>query len=529
MKIGVIVDCLTIPRWSLEALSRLAHCDEFVIYNCTNTPPSKKRFKHAAYYALNLVSIRNRLTRAVPVESLPNIRATVDFEAEQDGMWQRLPQSLLDRIVDDRPAVLIKLGMSLLRIPEPILLAPPILSYHHGDPELFRGRPAGFWELMTGERVMGQMVQILSNKLDAGRVVAFAETKVWANSYRTTLIETYRHSPFLLEAGVRNAVAGVELPKSATGKLYRLPGNLTVLRFCAKLARGTAARLLEGAFFEKAWRISSAPAEPARIASHPQAAIAGRAEWKTPELPEGYAFLADPFFHPNGDGLLVEGLARATDHGEILHMSGGRLARISPVTRHYSYPGCVTEEGEHYVVPETADWSPQRIYRLVGDRLEDVAEMKLPGAPRLLDPTLHRSDGTLFLFANVADEGDRVLRLWHSKSLFGAFEEHPASPIRISPVGARMAGSLALVDGRLLRFGQDFRGRYGDGLIIFGIDELDERSYRETHLGELHFPDVSGPHTLNFSGGEAVFDWYSNRFSLLAAVRRLRRARPKVR
>jgi hypothetical protein len=92
-----------------------------------------------------------------------------------------------------------------------------------------------------------------------------------------------------------------------------------------------------------------------------------------------------------------------------------------------------------------------------------------------------------------------------------------------------MAGSVMRAGSRLLRFGQDFRGRYGDGLVIFGIDELDEGSYRETLLGELRFGEVSGPHTINFKDGVAVFDWYSNRFSALAAVRRLRRARPKVR
>jgi hypothetical protein len=529
LKIGVIVDDLTIPRWSLDALLRVADGSEFVIYNCTNTPPSRKRLKHAAYYALNLFTVRNRLTRGVHIDSLPNVATTVDFEAEQEGLWQRLPPSLLHRIATDRPAVLIKLGMSLLRIPHQTLLEPPILSYHHGDPQRFRGRPAGFWELLGGERVMGQMVQILSNELDAGRVVAFAETKVWPNSYRATLMEAYRHSQFLLKTAIANAVAGVSLPKEATGKLYRLPTNLTVLKFGAKLLRATAARLVEGAFFEKAWRISTASADPHLILDRPSASIPQRSQWTTPELPPGYAFLADPFFHPEREGLLVEGLARATDHGEILHMTRDRLVRVSEPTRHYSYPGVVAEHRRHYVIPETADWSPQHIYRLDGDTLEDAGELRVPGSPRLLDPTLYRAGANLFLFANIADEGDRILRLWQSQSLFGAFEEHPASPIRISPVGARMAGSLTVVGDRLLRFGQDFRGRYGDGLIIFGIDELHEERYRETMLGELRFDEVSGPHTINFRDGVAVFDWYSNRFSALAAVRRLRRARPKVR
>jgi hypothetical protein len=84
---------------------------------------------------------------------------------------------LLDVLRNDEVAAIIKFGMGLLRIPSSEQLSVPILSYHHGDPAEFRGRPAGFYEMLAGRSVMGQVVQRLSNDLDAGDIVASARVE----------------------------------------------------------------------------------------------------------------------------------------------------------------------------------------------------------------------------------------------------------------------------------------------------------------------------------------------------------------
>ena len=85
-----------------------------------------------------------------------------------------------------------------------------------------------------------------------------------------------------------------------------------------------------------------------------------------------------------------------------------------------------------------------------------------------------------------------------------------------------MAGELLEADGALFRFGQSFTGAYGDGIFAFRVTELDELSYKEELLGEIRFEGVKGPHTLNFRDGTALFDWYRDRFSPLAWLRRLK-------
>jgi len=150
--------------------------------------------------------------------------------------------------------------MGLLRVPD--ALECRVLSYHHGDPRRFRGRPGGFYELLDDVPTVGQIVQIISNRLDSGAVVAFAETRAQPHSYRATMTEAYRLSPLLMRTAVRNCLSGKVLPIEPTGRNYRLPSNSTVVRFAAKVAATKMRRLIYGAFFEKAWEVASAEVSP---------------------------------------------------------------------------------------------------------------------------------------------------------------------------------------------------------------------------------------------------------------------------
>jgi hypothetical protein len=524
MKIAVFVDGMHVTRWQAAALRLGAGDGELIVYNCLNTRAAPRRAVHGLYYLLNLFTIRNPLTRMMPLsEAGVRTAPPVDFESEYEGAWQRLPEPLLDRIAADAPDVILKFGLSLLRVPDETRLAAPILSYHHGDPRRFRGRPAGFYETLQGERLMGQIVQILSNKLDAGRVVAFGETKVHPHSYRRTLVEAYRHSPLLVKRAIANATAGLSLEIPPTGKAYKLPGNATVARFVLGRLRRLAGRLVYGAFFEKAWSVSTAPAQAAEpLGDASLAGIADPSRWTTMRNPEGYTFLADPFFHPGGDGLLAEAMNGRSGRGEILHLKPGGHERLSDPHYHLSYPASLCWEGQHYVVPEIAEWSAARIFRLEGGALREEGFLDLPGEIRVVDPTLLVEHGRTWLFGNDLADGGDVLRLWTAPDPFGRFEEHPASPLLVSPEGGRMAGEIVRQSDALYRLGQDGSGDYGRGLIVFRIETLSADAYRETRIRTLSFDAVMGPHTLNFRGGEAAFDWYRQRFSLGAGLRRVR-------
>ena len=523
MKIGIIIDDGRVARWQARALREIAVGNDFVVYECTSSRSKRRIFAHALYYLLNLVSVRNRETAGVPLPDEVRIAERVSFTAEADGAWQRLPESLLRKIADHQPAVVLKFGMGLVRIPPAEQLACPILSYHHGNPGEYRGRPAGFYELLAGKSTLGQVVQVLTNQLDAGRLVNFAETKVHSDSYRKTLVEAYRCSPLILSHAIGNALAGHDLPISRNGKNHRLPGNLTVLRFLAKLLRAKIRRLCYGAFFEKAWRVAEAPLADGWSPRAPES-LCDERQWRTLPQPSCYGFLADPFHDPTGNGILAEAM-RHDGRGVIVRLEGSNVQQLQIHGGHCSFPASFVYGGRTFIVPETSGWSGLRLLELSATGTVDRGALRIPGDPRILDPILHLHDGAVFLFGNLAGEGDGVLRLWVAGTLFDTFAEHPDSPIRISPAGGRMGGLILAHDDSFYRVGQDSSRGYGDGLLLFHIDQLSRHGYRESDAASLRFREHRGPHTLNLRRSQLLFDYYDNRFSIFAGVRRLKQRR----
>ena len=521
----LITDGLTVHEWQRRALAALPTGDKITVFACTNTRLKRQYAKHFLYYVLNTLAVRNPLTRQVPLGDLDGrLVEAVSFESEWDGNWQRLPAEIAAAFSKIGAVAVLKFGMGLMRVPDGVSM--PILSYHHGDPDHYRGRPAGFYEMVNGAPIMGQMIQSISNRLDAGEVLAFAETRVMPHSWRATLMESFRHSPLLLNQAIANALTGARIPKARNGKNYRLPSNCTVAMHVARAGWSFAKRIAYGLLAEKNWRVAviETPGNALDLATSTKP-FPALSTWHNLETPSGYTFLADPFFAPDG-GLLVEALEAHSGRGALLHIELGGATKLNQAAGHHSYPFVVEEGGQHYCVPEIADWSPPMIYPLEGGgvKLGAPVALDIPDASGITDPTFLRHNGKLWLFGNRKTEGSNVLRLWSADSLFGRFIEHPQSPIRISSNGGRMGGNCLSNDGKLYRLGQNFEVDYGDGISVFEITQLDAEHYAERYVGGLRFTDVKGPHSFNVSddGNKVVFDWYSNRYTPMAGIRRLR-------
>lgn len=523
IRVGVITDGADVPRFGLEALNALSGCDSVTVFACTNTRFSRKPFRHGAYYLLNLLTLRNRWTRPVPLDSgAKRVERVVEFESDWEGAWQSLPGTVVDEIRESGFDVVVKLGMGLLRIPPPERLPVPILSWHHGDPDHYRGRPAGYWEMVDGRSVIGQIVQVLGNRLDGGKVVAFAETRVLPYSYRGTLTEAFGHSSLLINEAVRNALAGTYLAKPGTGRNYRLPSNAGVAAFVLRMAWQSVKRAAYGATIEKKWKVSTARIGPDATAGLVEGSAFPAADgWRTIPTGRRYAYYADPFFSEQPPGILVEAFERKSGMGELVLVEGESQRRISEGRNHYSYPSTIRLEGRQLILPEIAEWSSTRLFELVGERLSEVGPLRVAGEPRIADPTLIEHEGHFYLFGSPMAQGTNVLALWTAASLDSVFQPHPNSPLRISPQGGRMAGALLRLDGRLIRFGQSFERFYGDGIVAFEVEALTPETYRERRIGEIRFRDRIGPHTLNARDGELVFDWYRHALDPLVGLRRL--------
>lgn len=518
-RVAVLYDGKALHPWQVEAIQIIPPDYEIYYLVCDDHGGQKRNFRaHFAYYLLNIFSVKRAAGGLVswpaPEDSLQVFKCSPTYQ----GMWASLPDEAIAWLRKSKVDAVLKFGLSLLRISEAL---PPILSYHHGNPAKYRGRPAGYYEVRAGEPFCGQIVQQLSNELDAGRVLAASETKVHRHSWKKTLAEAYSLSPFLLPQALKALDEGREIAIDKNGKNFRLPSNADVIKFVLVMMRHAVARLFYGAFFEKRWSVS-------RILDYPfERLVEGYLPAKDDlekgliPTPRKFTFLADPFFY-SSEELLVEALDRKNGKGTILSISADETETILLADRkvHFSYPGCIEHDGVNYIVPETASSGCTTIFEYTPDGLKPVRRLDVD-ANGLLDPTIFKQKDGIYLFANRNEEGPSILRLWFATDLFGKFIEHPLSPIRTSARGARMGGAIISDGKKVFRFGQDFQTSYGDGLIAYEILTLSQTSYSERQVSEIRFEHCKGPHTIASCGNAYAFDYYKESFSILAGFRRL--------
>lgn len=514
LKAALILDDLSLTRWQQQALEAAAgQLDIRVVLSCRNTRNKKNYLRHFFYYALNLASLRNRLTARAAFDAPAPVH---EFDSIYEGSWQRIPPEIVQQLRAHDIEVVIKFGMSLLRIDD-TLAALPIFSFHHGDPTEFRGRPAGFYELLTRRERVGTIVQTISNKLDAGKVWAIGHSKVHHHSYRKTALGFYGNSKHLLAKALVNHRRGQPVDIEPNGPIHRLPGNAVVLKFACILFLRKLARLLYGSFYEKRWN----------IVTFDGLDVAGTAslrmrDGRVPEIAPGYNFYADPFFSADGRSIRLEALNASNGLGEIVELDQASLALKKVLLKgaHYSYPFSFSEAATEYLLPEVASHSAPCFLRATDDWTARRPLKGLEGI-RLLDSTILRHGGFHFVFGGLEGSAEDCLNLYFARSLDDKFEPHPLNPVVIDPGRARMAGRLLVRDGKVLRFGQDNGYGYGDGVSVCEVVELSPERYEERVVRAIRFEDASGPHTVDVTGDRVVLDYYVDRFSLLAGYRRL--------
>ncbi|TWT21095.1 hypothetical protein FQY83_06950 [Luteimonas marina] len=512
IKVALLVDDLSLSRWQEEALSAVSDLLEVVVVlNCSNTVTHKRVFAHAGYYALNVLSIRSTLSRkrAVEFDGLE----VLTFDSLYSGAWQTIPDGIVDAMRARGVRTIIKFGMSLLRMDN--LEGVDVLSFHHGDPRFYRGRPAGFYEIQNNAPCVGMIVQKLSNVLDGGEVLALGHAKLYPYSYRQTIQGLYRASPALFRRALMNYRNGLTVAIKPKGKNYRLPGNWTVAKFCAPMLSRKFSRLLYGALFEKKWNI--VVRDDLDIFSWATTTVSGG---RQPRIPEKYSFLADPFFSSDGSVVRAEAMVASSGLGEIVEFEAVTLefSRKLLAGPHFSYPYTVTDAGQEFILPEVAGHEAPYLLTPSGDRkiplrgLEDA---------RIVDPSLVRHGDHYYLFGGQPQSAAGMLYVYVADAPDGPYLPHPMNPVVMHPAGARMGGRLIHRDGALYRFGQDNSGSYGNGVKIMQVTVLSPDAYEEREIGELRFSDAKGPHTVDHRNGNVVLDYYVEKFSLLAGYRRL--------
>lgn len=513
----------TVAAWQFGALETAIQSglEITTVLHCTNDRRPPLSLSHAAYYALAL-SGRRRMSmlRNTDVTSLlPKDVKTIRFPSEWEGGWQRLPTEVAAELGD--VDVVIKFGMDLLTDPEQISSTYGVVSYHHGDPGMHRGRPSGFYELTAGESTIGVVVHQLNNSWDGNVVLAKGHSRVIPTSYRRTLNDAYAIGAPLLAKALETLGAGRSRPAEKLGTQHQLPVNKQVAGAVARMAFSRVGRIIYGALREKRWNIAYVsqefdPERP-RVPKH--------TELQPIPLPKGYTFAADPAGESRGR-LFCEVMHAGTGKGQIFAVEGESWHRVDlPVNGgHLSYPQIVAHAGSTYLFPEMAEVGAPTLFELDQDHLTCTSVRPLVGLEheRLVDGTLVPHEEHWYLFASRPQSSGTRLELWVADDLMGPWTPHPNSPVCLDPRNARMAGPVLRARDRMYRLGQDGAAGYGQGITINRIDELAPRQYAETRLAPLRINGAFGPHTVLATEKGYWLDYYTENWAPLAGVRRFK-------
>jgi len=206
------------------------------------------------------------------------------------------------------------------------------------------------------------------------------------------------------------------------------------------------------------------------------------------------SFVADPFLH-RVDGswhLFFEVLNRRTGLGEIALATSTDLAtwRYERVVLaepfHLSYPHVFEWQGAIYMVPEAHATRSLQVYRADSFPTRWTHAHTLLSGGVFSDATLFQHDDRWWLFTETSEPRRHdTLRLFHADEPFGAWMEHPSSPIVSGDrTTARPAGRVVRTNAGFVRFAQVCAPRYGTSVKAFGITELTTSTYAERALSD---------------------------------------------
>jgi len=524
LRVGLLVDSATTSAWQYAAIKNCADLiDITTVIQCENSRTDKNLLKHWLYYFLNLISIKNSQTKQVPLHQLlSNKFELISFKCQSDGPWQSLDDLTMSKIDQQNLDVIIKIGMNLIRDPQKISSKYGVLSFHHGDPQFFRGRPAGFYELLFGASAVGAVVQQLSNKLDAGTIRAFGRYKIISHSYRKTLEQLFRNSSMLLRLALINCSKGIEIEIVKSGTNYHLPRNSRVLKFGLILTWRKLNRFFFGLFQRRSWKI----AELKSINLNSEDQFLDLETNYLLKCPPEISFMADPFLLPGG-GIIFEAAKKNSVLGRLMTLKDGCHKIINTsffgIEKHLSFPFVIQENGKTFVMPEMAEHGSQQLLEL--DQNQNVTNKHhLLGLEheKLIDPILLHQDSNWWLFAGRRGTEFDHLFLWSSSNLFGPYKEHQMNPIVIDPSRARNGGAILRIDNELFRVGQNNCREYGDGITVSKITRLDHDDFREEPTTSLKLSGLHGPHTLSTNGEIFYIDCYKTVFDPVAWLARFK-------
>lgn len=545
LRVGLLLDSYVVPAWVAAILRDIADdpCAEVVLVVMHDAQPpatgqvmarpgiigkvsrilsgqtqlSKYLYQRYSEWDRHRVQLPRDPNEEVNVRAeLSHVRQ-LDVTPITDRFFHRFHEADLEQIRAADLDVVLRFGFNIIKGSILESARYGVWSYHHGDNQHIRGGPAYFWELYRDDALSGIVLQVLSEKLDAGRILyrSYASTERGLSMKRNGASSFWKGSSFVIRRLRQLHEHGwewmqAELPTfhenpRQQGTIYRLPRNGVMLRFFASSLWRNARKRLRNRGKIEHWFVAHR--------AH------GGQPWTELKSPRNH-YYADPFVveREGRTFLFFEDYDYGTKRGNIARVevqSGGKVTApraVLDLPYHLSYPFVFEQDGTMYMIPESASNESVDLYQATNFPDEWSHVKTLRAGIRAYDVTLFIRDGVFWFFANVVDRGTAScdeLFLFHTDSLTGEWTPHPLNPIVSDVRRSRPAGKLFVRDGKLIRPSQDCSESYGGAIQLNEVLLLSKSHYAEepvSRVDPVWMADLVGTHTINQVADLQVID-----------------------
>lgn len=513
-----------LQQWQVNVLNKLLELDyvqPVLLLSPHYSSESKKSFLDKLFSRKLFFQIRNKFFRhplQQPV-SLPETLKTVKVHTVNVKLKGKHSEYFDDATIEllkqISPDFILRFGMNIIRGEALNCAKYGIWSYHHGDPESFRGGPPCFWEVFKNTKTHGAILQRLTNTLDSGIVLKQGCFSVTNHSWRETLNACYNHTDSWVKQvciDINNGTANYidSTPISSEAKIYTYPGNFTMMGFAIKILFRKLTFHFKRIFKAEIWKIHTGEIDEKNGINFES--IKGHSHTKK------NAYLADPFFiEENGETKIIcENYSYKNRKGKIsvMNLNGKIEYDLTDSTTHYSYPFTLYHQNKWYCMPEQAEKNRISLYEIDFHTHRLINEVVLLDNVRAFDPTLHYHEGKWWLFYALKTTGSNTaLHIAYNEKLDKNFSLHENNPVKQDVRSSRPAGRMFESNGHLFRPSQDCSETYGGKIMVNKIVKLNTTEFREEFMHAL-FPleNQQGLHQIDRFGHRFTVDTKREKF-----------------
>ena len=546
LKIGLLINSTDLPLWEFQLIERLKKSNyakiDLVILN--DTPKEalslyqKIKNNWSSLILILFIKVDEKLFNVEPnafkikntiklLEEIPLIKTKPVSTKFSD----RFVKNDLQKIKDFNLDVLIRFGFKILRGDILNCAKYGVWSYHHGDNDINRGGPAGYWEVIEKNNVTGSILQILNEDLDNGQILfkSFSATnknsinKNRNNFYWKSLSFLPRKLEELHRLGNEKFFNIINKEnqnlKIYSNKLYtkKSLNNWFMIKYIlAYLFRGIKTKILNQIYFNQWFILFS-------IGKGMSTSI-----WRFKKIiPPKDRFYADPFVIRENEinYVFIEELLYKTNKGHISVIevdddgNYNKPIKIIDKKYHLSYPHVFKNEKDYFLIPDSSSNKTIELYKCVEFPYKWEFHMTLMENIRAVDSTIFHYKNKYWLFTNIVEnEGasswDELFLFYADRLETKTWNPHPMNPIISDVRKSRPAGNIFIRDGKIIRPSQDCSVRYGYGVKLNEIITINENEYKEIEIDSIE-PNweekVKGVHTFNCNENFTIIDGINRR------------------